>query len=116
MIEEASSYFTENGNTGYHDLTISYIKDGKYNSFQLRTGVEYEPVNFLLCKLDDILEGELTETKYLSWQNFKNRDDYVDIVTTHDTQLLEELKLDLESKTRELNEWFEHKGLIGERT
>lgn len=101
MISDVHSYFFENGNTGYYILNISYKQDGVSKGFTLRTGVQDSYENFLLCTIDDILIGELTDKQQTYWEDFKNNDFFKELVITHDKLLLSELEYSLERNKEE---------------
>lgn len=105
MITGAYSSFTPNGNTGYHDLHISYTQGGKFKSFSLRTGVEENYENFLLCNVDEILVGEMTDKQVELWGNFKQEGFYIELVEVHDKLLIETLEDDLMQKKLEFKTW-----------
>lgn len=102
MITDAYSYFTENGNTGYYDLSVSFKEDGVCRNFTLRTGVEECHQNFMLCTIDDILIGELTVKQQEYWDSFKSKDVFKELVEVHDKLLLSELLYDLNRKIKEV--------------
>lgn len=91
-VVDVSTFMYENGNTGYHRLNIAvrFANSSAY-TLTLNTGLGCVESNLLLCSLDDLLDGELTEVGDADYELLKSKPWWRDAVLLHDQQVISDL-------------------------
>lgn len=91
-VVNVSTFMYENGNTGYHrlEITVRFTNGSIYTS-TLNTGLGWVESNLLLCSLDDLLDGELTEVGVDAFVRLKSHSWWRDAVLLHDQQVINDL-------------------------
>lgn len=92
-VVDVSTFMYENGNTGYHRLNITVkFADNSVYALTLNTGLSHVEDNLLLCSLDELLYGELTEVGVADYELLKSKPWWVDAVILHDQQVIVDLQ------------------------
>ena len=95
-VKSVDTYMFENGNSGYYRLSISVrFMDGSVFSDTLNTGLDSDVKNLMLCNLDELLDGELTDNGCSKFQFWKNRDWWNDAVIVHGEQSIKDMEEEL---------------------
>jgi hypothetical protein len=101
-VVSVSTFMYENGNTGYHrlNITVKFANNSVY-TLTLNTGLGHVENNLLLCNLDELLNGELTEVGYADYELLKSKPWWRDAVILHDQQVISDLQ-ELVEDTKQL--------------
>lgn len=91
-VVDVSTFMYENGNTGYHRLNIAvrFANSSAY-TLTLNTGLSHVENNLLLCNLNELLNGELTEVGDADYELLKSKPWWRDAVLLHDQQVINDL-------------------------
>lgn len=92
-VVDVETFMYENGNTGYHRLNITVrFANGSVYTSTLNTGLGCVESNLLLCNLDYLLDGELTEVGVDAFARLKSHSWWRDAVLLHDRRVIIDLQ------------------------
>lgn len=112
-ISSVTSYWYENGNTGYmnFELTIRFCDDRSVvHLFKTGKSTCGDYTHVLLCNIKEFIGGELNERSTERLDQLIASPDWKDIVESHDVEELDNMFADYEQKSREFNIWMRDNG------